>query len=88
MINDFQAAVRDNRFKPEFPEDLKLKERIENWTVVMDNAGIQRHSSVTGFFFANHIDLVYNAAYSPQLMPIETFFSMLERFTCTKTFVR
>lgn len=86
VMKNFHIGMRDLKNRKRYPDNLRDKDPIANWTVMLDNAGIQRHSSVTGFFFKHQINLVYNAAYSPQLMPVETLFSMVERFCCTRVF--
>ena len=57
----------------------KIGVLLSNWLLIMDNASIHRSSKMKEFIEEKKLSVAYIPAYSPELAPVERYFSMLKR---------
>ena len=85
-----QGSVTSKIFV-QFLDELKwfIKDRlntsIQKWLIILDNASILRSKAVKDYVASNCLHLAYIPAYSPELAPIEKYFSMLKRVVMKNT---
>ena len=80
VLKDFPLEVSIQRRSDLLPDNLKHQEPFNHWTIMMDNARVHHHASVIGLMEENGMNCIWNAPYSPQLMPVENLFAMIARF--------
>lgn len=88
IMTQFPIRVRNMRANGTIPQNLQDKDSILGWTVMMDNAAVHKHPSMLGFFNLHGLDVIYNTPYSPQLMPIEALFSLVNHYCNENRFTR
>ena len=47
--------------------------------IIMNNASVHRSTLMKNYFNENHLNVVFLPAYSPELAPVERYFSMLKK---------
>ena len=63
----------------------KAKISISSWLIILDNASTHRSNIMKKYINEKNLKIAYIPAYSPELAPVEKYFSMLKRIVIKKT---
>jgi len=86
VLTEFPMVANRRKFFQTLPENMRTKDSILGWTIMMDNARIHHHAALVGLLEQYGMDCIWNCPYSPQLMPVENLFAMIARFCKSKVF--
>ena len=63
----------------------KTKSSLSYWLIVLENASTHQCATMKKYIIEKNLNLVYIPAYSPEMAPVERYFSMQKRKVVKKT---
>ena len=57
----------------------KIQTQIRNWLIIVDNASIHRCKAIKSFIKQENLSIAYIPPYSPEMAPVEKYFSVLKK---------